>query len=229
MKTNHRNPRELKAWNDEMARRYDPDAFITKSGFFIRKIEGLRLSRTRKALDLRPTDRFLDLGCGAGNLLEGLEGGLLVGLDLSESLLAAARLRKPGASLLLGNAETLPFPGDSFDRVACSEVLEHIMNPAAVINEIHRVAKPGARVVLTVPNETLINATKAVVLTLGLKKVIAGGYNMSDDMLEEWHLNDISMSWVVKECRHRFALVKTWDVPTRLLPYHRVLAFDVRK
>jgi ubiquinone/menaquinone biosynthesis C-methylase UbiE len=220
------------AWNEAMARRYNPDAFIMRSGFIVRRIEAMRLERTRQALGCQPTDRVLDLGCGPGNLLERLEGERIVGLDLSDTMIAQARERvrgRRGFEVMKGNAESLPFPEAFFHRVACSEVLEHVLDPWAVLQEIHRVAKPDARVVVTLPNERLINLTKRAVLLLGLKRWIAGGYDMSDDMLDEWHRSEITLGWMRRVCRGRFRIVEHRSVPFIGIAYHRILAFDVVK
>ncbi|MFI5350495.1 MAG: methyltransferase domain-containing protein [Elusimicrobiota bacterium] len=223
-------PKEHEVWNDAMARLYDPDSFITKTGFLIRCVERLRLRRTRRALASGPTRDTLDLGCGAGNLLELLQGGgRLVGVDLSETMLAQARLRligRPEVEFVKASAETLPFSDGIFGRVVCSEVLEHVLDPVKVIVEIRRVCRPGARVVFTVPNEGLINATKRGVIALGLKRAIAGEYPMSDDMLDAWHLSEISEAWLIGACAGRFTPAGRWGVPSALLPYHRILAFD---
>lgn len=223
---------EHESWNEGMAHRYNPDAFITKSGVLIRTVEAMRLERTKKALKCGPRDAVLDLGCGAGNLLERLEGARLVGVDLSDMLLAQAQERVKGQArveLKKAPAEALPYADNTFDRVVCSEVLEHVLDPKVVIAEIRRVAKAGARVVLTVPNEELINATKKIVLALGLKKWIAGGYDMSDNMLDEWHRTEISKEWVVDACKEGFKPVGSWNVPLPFLAYHRILAFQVAK
>ncbi|MGQ0645404.1 MAG: class I SAM-dependent methyltransferase [Elusimicrobiota bacterium] len=222
------NPADHERWNEGMARRYNPDAFITRSGFPIRWMEARRLRETRRALACRPTDAVLDVGCGAGNLLERLDAGRLAGLDLSDTLLEKARQRlsgRPEAQILKGDAETLPFPDAGFDRVVCSETLEHVRRPEAVLKEIHRVAKPGARVVITVPNERVINAAKRIVLALGLKKWVAGGYDMPDDMLSAWHLSEIESDWVMDACRPLFRLEKTVKAPFPLFPCHTLFVF----
>jgi len=222
-------PDEHEIWNDGMARLYDPDAFITKTGFAIRVVERLRLDRTRRALAAGPARDTLDLGCGAGNLLELLEGDRLVGVDLSDTMLVQARRRlrgRPEVELVRASAEALPFPDGTFGRVVCSEVLEHVLDPEKVVAEIRRVCRPGARAVFTVPNEGLINATKRVVIALGLKRAIAGEYAMADDMLDAWHLNEITEPWLTGACAGRFTLVGRWGVPSALLPYHRIMAFD---
>lgn len=222
-------PAEHEIWNDGMARLYDPDSFITKTSFAIRFVERLRLERTWRALAAGPTRDTLDLGCGAGNLLEFLEGGRLVGVDLSDTMLAQARRRMSGRTeveFVKASAEALPFADGSFGRVVCSEVLEHVLDPGKVVAEIRRVCRLGARVVFTVPNEGLINATKRWIIALGLKRAVAGRYPMSDDMLDAWHLSEISEKWLNDACAGGFTPAGRWGVPSALLPYHRIMAFD---
>ena len=55
------------------------------------------------------------------------------------------------ANVVQGDALHLPFPDGSFDRVICSEVLEHIPNDVAVMRELARVLRPGGTMAITVP------------------------------------------------------------------------------
>lgn len=118
------------------------------------------------ALDLAPGMRVLDLGCGRGRHLHALYWGEIpvhaTGVDLSfEETCAAAdgffTLPPPpesadrSATLGAADAARLPFPDASFDRVICSEVLEHVPDPDAALAEIARVLKPGGRFALSVP------------------------------------------------------------------------------
>jgi SAM-dependent methyltransferase len=92
----------------------------------------------------------VDLACGDGYLLElladrGLPGVRLVGIDMSEEELAAARRRLgPGrAELLLERAQRLPLPDQSVDYLLCHMALM-LMDPVEeVVREIDRVLKPG--------------------------------------------------------------------------------------
>ncbi|GIH09382.1 hypothetical protein Rhe02_74490 [Rhizocola hellebori] len=49
------------------------------------------------------------------------------------------------------DGQSIPFDANSVDAVLCTEVLEHVENAQALVNEMHRIAKPGAPVVITVP------------------------------------------------------------------------------
>lgn len=49
------------------------------------------------------------------------------------------------------DGKTVPFPGNNFDNVFCSEVMEHVFNPDESLREINRVLKPGGKLLLTCP------------------------------------------------------------------------------
>ncbi|MBP2472596.1 SAM-dependent methyltransferase [Crossiella equi] len=92
--------------------------------------------------------RVLDLGCGDGYLLELLAASphrRLTGLDLSPEALAAARARPAlaQARLLLGRAQEMPFPADSFDACVSHMALMLMAELDQVAAEIARVLEPG--------------------------------------------------------------------------------------
>jgi ubiquinone/menaquinone biosynthesis C-methylase UbiE len=86
----------------------------------------------------------------------GPEGLRLQALDYNPAYCRIARLRAERYSLQLpiavGAGEHLPYPQESFDLVVCMDVLEHVADPKAVLEEIERVLKPGGTVLTTVPN-----------------------------------------------------------------------------
>ena len=53
---------------------------------------------------------------------------------------------------MVANAERIPFPSQEFDLVLCTQMLEYAPDPGLVLSEIHRVLKPGGRVLLSVPS-----------------------------------------------------------------------------
>jgi SAM-dependent methyltransferase len=110
-----------------------------------------------QALDLQPTDRVLDAGCGRGFFMKyvtELTPCRLVGVDLElEHLdIALAQNRARGASVARSYIDPLPFPSGTFDKVIFSEVLEHLPDDWGGLCEIKRVLKPGGLLFLTVPN-----------------------------------------------------------------------------
>lgn len=126
--------------------------------------------------DLRPGRRALELGCGTGIFLEKVarSGASIHGLDLSEDLLAKARTRLAGfanVTLDQGNAEQMPYEPESFDAVYGSSVLHHLDLDAALA-EVHRVLRPGGRLIFAEPN--ILNPQVAVMFRLGLTKEYFG-------------------------------------------------------
>jgi|GEM_PF-747618 len=101
---------------------------------------------------------ILDIGCNAGALLRSCRrlcpAANLAGVDINTEALAAARLAVPEATILAAGAELLPFENEQFDRVFCTEVIEHIPPElrAQGFREMQRVLKPGGVLVLTVPH-----------------------------------------------------------------------------
>lgn len=95
-------------------------------------------------LDPKPGERVLDLGCGDGALTERLAGlgCQVVGVDISESLLAAARSR--GLDIRHADVRDLPFEHE-FDAVFSNAVLHWVTEPERAARSIHRALKPGGR------------------------------------------------------------------------------------
>jgi ubiquinone/menaquinone biosynthesis C-methylase UbiE len=79
-----------------------------------------------------------------------------VGADTSDDALREASRRAPGVSFQFGDVLDLPFPDRSFDLVVCTEVLEHVEDPAAALRELRRVARRA--VLVTVPHEPFFRA-----------------------------------------------------------------------
>lgn len=100
------------------------------------------------ALALRPGERLLEIGCGGGLLLrEALAAGAsATGLDHSQEMVTLARERAPGAEVVLGRVERLPFADRSFDAVAMSIVFFFLPDPLAALRECLRALAPDGRI-----------------------------------------------------------------------------------
>jgi len=117
-------------------------------------------------LGVRPGDRLLDLGCGFGRhaFAAARRGARVVALDAGVDEVAAVRATlaamveagelDPGsvrAGAVAGDALSLPFSDDTFDRIVAAEVLEHLVDDVAAMAELHRVLRPGGTMAVTVP------------------------------------------------------------------------------
>jgi SAM-dependent methyltransferase len=99
------------------------------------------------SLRLTAGDALLDIGCGGGLLLRDAlaAGAAAMGLDHSEEMVALARERAPGARVVHGSAERLPFGAGEFTAVSMSVVFFFLPDPTAALAECRRVLAPAGR------------------------------------------------------------------------------------
>jgi ubiquinone/menaquinone biosynthesis C-methylase UbiE len=115
--------------------------------------------RAIENLDLFTAKNVLDVGCGQGHLLklisESFEKLECIGADLNFEDLKRAKRRcsSKKCTFVLAEASCLPFIDESFDRVACTAVLEHVVDEKKVLREIWRVLNNGGVAVLDVPGK----------------------------------------------------------------------------
>jgi SAM-dependent methyltransferase len=92
---------------------------------------------------------ILDIGCGQSpyRFLLNSPETIYKGIDVKE----ASEFDYQNSDILQFDGVTIPFESNSVDGVICTEVLEHVFNYELLVSEIHRICKPGAKIILTIP------------------------------------------------------------------------------
>lgn len=114
---------------------------------------------TLDALALQAGEQVVDVGSGPGLLAAEMAAqvgpaGRVVGLDLSDSMLALSRQRHAGLatnrrlSFLKADAARLPFADGTFDVAVSTQVYEYVPDVPAALAEVYRVLRPGGRVLI---------------------------------------------------------------------------------
>ena len=201
------NALEFKMWNEAMSRIYDSSNWYDH--IYVKLINGKK--RLTAIRDICKNGRIIDIGCGAGQLIAMIKSKYpesdCYGLDLSEFALNNAR-KSFGSSItwINKNAEEITGFKKYFDVVICSEVIEHTLNPRKVIQQILKIAKPDAQIIMSVPNMDLVNRAKNVFKAL---------FNFSSD---DWHLQDMNMSIFQGLIKNRLLIEKAIPIPHSLMP-----------
>ena len=149
-------PAELARFGQMAASWWDPNG----SSRALHDLNPVRLEFVRQRARLAGA-RVLDVGCGGGLFSEALaaSGASVVGIDLAPEVLGVARLHllesgrqvdyRESSAEALAAAEPA-----SFDVVACMEMLEHVPDPAAVVQACAELLKPGGQLFLSTINRT---------------------------------------------------------------------------
>jgi demethylmenaquinone methyltransferase / 2-methoxy-6-polyprenyl-1,4-benzoquinol methylase len=141
-----KDPAEVAAMFDEVAPRYD----LTNAVLSLGQDRGWRTA-VRDALDLRPGEQVLDLAAGTATSSAALAdtGAAVVGCDFSLGMLRVGkRAGRPGVDLVAGDALRLPFADGAFDAVTISFGLRNTADAERALRELHRVTRPGGRLVV---------------------------------------------------------------------------------
>lgn len=121
-------------------------------------------------LDVRGSERALDVACGTGAVTRVLAGrvgpeGAVVGVDLNPAMLAVAQsLGLAHVELREADAMQLPFGDAEFDLAVCQQGLQFVPEPELAVSEMARVLRPGGRVGLACWNSPAENPTAAAIL-----------------------------------------------------------------
>jgi len=148
-------PAELAKFSDLAHRWWDADGEFRP----LHQINPLRLDWINSLAPLKE-QQVLDVGCGGGILADAMArlGATVTGIDLSDKALRVAQLhaldaQTPGVTYREISAEALAAESPArFDVVTCMEMLEHVPNPASVVQACATLVKPGGWVFFSTLN-----------------------------------------------------------------------------
>ena len=133
----------------------------------------------------------LDVGCGAGLLSEALAqaGAKVTAIDLAPNLLKVARLHglESGIKLDYRESSVEALAGEmpeTFDAITCMEMLEHVPEPASVIDACARLLKPGGRLFLSTLNRTPAAFAVAIVGAEYVARLLPKGTHQYRDFIK---------------------------------------------
>ena len=201
-----RTSKEVEELNDQLAREHPIDDYYGKSPWVVRWIEGKRLDIIREMVDERPGIRILEIGSGGGHVLRMFKKAKLTAVDVSEVFLETAKKNLAGydCEFKKGQIEELGLPEKSFDRIICTEVLEHTTEPEIILEEIKRLLKPDGWAVITVPVDPLIDGLKKVVRVTPVGWVLRvnwGGDHYHFHKWWPWEFARMLERWFVVDAR----------------------------
>ncbi|MDJ0732516.1 MAG: methyltransferase domain-containing protein [Nostocaceae cyanobacterium] len=127
-------------------------------------------------LNIQPEDQILEIGFGCGMDIKRVSDlaskGFIAGIDHSQTMVQQAQNRNMVAiqqgrvELQCGQATTIPYPDDSFDQIFSINVAQFWENPTQVLQELHRVLKPGGLIAIAIQPRTA-NATEETARQIG--------------------------------------------------------------
>lgn len=149
-------PEEIARFDTLAARWWDPDGESRP----LHDLNPVRADYIATRTDLRGS-RVADVGCGGGLLSETLAraGAQVTAIDLGEKVIGVAKLHLHESNLdvdyrVQSSADLAASEPASFDAVCCMELIEHVPDPAALINDLAAMLKPGGRLFLSTINRT---------------------------------------------------------------------------
>lgn len=118
--------------------------------------------KLRQIVNLIPKDSatVLDVGCSSAvltaQIAKELPGSKVTGVDIYKKAIDFAKIKYPHLNLFVADAQKLPFRGNVFDLVICSETLEHVLDPSKALLEIRRVLRKNGKAIISMDSGSLL-------------------------------------------------------------------------
>lgn len=192
-----------------------------------------RVPRLMEYLDLQPTDRVLDCGCGMGYLsmvMGEISDCSIVSVDGDAERLRWAQRERVPARLAQVDINRLPFASNAFDKILLSEVLEHLPDDVAGLKELWRVLKPGGTVAVSVPHANYpfwwdpINRTREVFGATPMRSAgpITGQWSNHERLYLPAELQAVAT-------KAGFVVTNVEQLTHHSVPFHHLLVYSVGK
>ena len=208
------------------------------------------LTARYERLGVRAGDAVLDLGCGFGRhaFEAARRGARVIALDAGAeevrgvrntfaAMVAAGELAGDACAVAVqGDALALPFADATFDRVICSEVLEHIPEDLAAMRELARVLRHGGTMAVTVPRRGPERINWA--LSTQYHNVPGGHIRIYSRAVLEERLASVGLRVTSHHHAHGLHSPYWWlkclvgttnDTNWLVRQYHRLLVWDIMK
>ena len=136
----------------------NPASPLYLHGLIYRRKLAMDLERVRRAVDGREVTRILDVGCGdCARLLNIAQSGVfpgahLTGLDLQFNDTVTGAAERAGIELVEGNIESFTNGETKFDLILMHQLIEHLYNPVAALENVGRLLCPGGIALIDTPH-----------------------------------------------------------------------------
>jgi ubiquinone/menaquinone biosynthesis C-methylase UbiE len=210
-------PFDAEAINDRLATEYSIDDYYDRSPYPIRLVERRRLQAIRDFLGAVDGLEVLEVGSGGGHVLAMFPTARLTAVDVSGEYLSIARKNLAGYDVrfLKGEIDALDLPSQSVDRLICTEVLEHVVDPDRVLAACARLLRSAGVAAITVPNDPLIDRVKGLVHRTPLRRLLRSRIDWGGDI---YHLHRWTPAEFERVLERHFQVTDRRLVPTRYLP-----------
>ncbi len=167
--------------------------------------------------------RMLDFGCGRKpyeNLFSVTE---YIGLDMEQT----GHDHRNSKVDVFYDGRHIPLPDNSFDALVCSEVLEHVFDPDIILQEIRRVLKPEAMVLVTVPfcwNEHEVPYDYARYSSFGIVHLLKKNGFQVLEVKKSGHFSQVSFQlWAL----YFFELFRKWGLTGKILSMLLIVPINI--